>query len=37
MSGFNWLRIDPVVGCCEHGNEPEEEDCPTELISALIS
>jgi len=21
-TGFIWFRIGPVVGCCEHGNEP---------------
>jgi hypothetical protein len=21
-TGFNWLRLGPVAGSCEHGNEP---------------
>jgi hypothetical protein len=22
LTGFGWLRIEPVEGFCEHGNEP---------------
>jgi hypothetical protein len=23
-SGFTWLRIGPVAGSCEHGDEPSD-------------
>jgi hypothetical protein len=30
-SGFSWLRIGPVAGCFEHGDEPSVSG-PTELV-----
>jgi hypothetical protein len=29
---FDWLRIGPVAGCCECGDEPSGS-CATELVS----
>jgi hypothetical protein len=33
-SGFTWLRIGNVAGCCECGDEPSGS-VPTELVSYI--
>jgi hypothetical protein len=33
--GFDWLRMEPVAGYCECGDEPSGS-CATELVKILI-